>query len=565
MSVWIRTQDREELLKINNVKTEMLKHGDVRSCHIVCSSYDLQSTSHIIGTYATKERALEVLDEIQKSIRDIEIARIGGVNCHEVPYVYEMPNKKLKKIIDKGVKNEKMKQISMFDIQYPHFYFTKPIRLIELFAGIGSQAKAMKNIDLDFTHYRICEFDKYAVLSYNAIHNTDFKTSDITKINASDLAIAGDYDYVLTYSFPCTDLSLAGKQAGMSKGSGTRSGLLWEVERLLKQMKELPQVLLMENVPDVIGKKNIKDFNEWQAFLESLGYKNYVELLNAKHYGIPQNRNRAFMVSILGDYSYEFPKRQKLKWRLKDFLEEEVDEKYYLSDKQLEVFQKNSQDMAAKGNGFKFAPKTKEELAFAITTKAGSRMNDNFIQEPIKLDKVLQLDTSHEMEGRAYSANGLCPTINTMGTAAKIMIPEAPNKGYALAEDGDGVYINRPHQKRGVVQKQMIQTIKADANDIGVIIGSSQKNAYIGTTEDSSPSLTSAMGQGGGHIPMVVNNARIRKLTPKETWRLMGFTDDDFEKANKVNNNSQLYKQAGNSIVVQVLEAIFKQMKRRNK
>jgi len=106
MSVWIRTQDREELLKINNVKTEMLKHGDVRSCHIVCSSYDLQSTSHIIGTYATKERALEVLDEIQKSIRDIEIARIGGVNCHEVPYVYEMPNKKLKKIIDKVVEGE---------------------------------------------------------------------------------------------------------------------------------------------------------------------------------------------------------------------------------------------------------------------------------------------------------------------------------------------------------------------------------------------------------------------------------------------------------------------------
>ena len=160
------------------------------------------------------------------------------------------------------------------------------------------------------------------------------------------------------------------------------------------------------------------------------------------------------------------------------------------------------------------------------------------VVEP-KLIKEMQLDNTHEQSGRVYNTNGIAPTImsNSHGktdggyTATKIMIPEATKQGYA--------------------------------NDIGVVIGNTQKNAYIGTTEDPSPTLTSAMGQGGGHIPMIVNNARIRKLTPKETWRLMGFTDDDFEKASKVNNNSQLYKQAGNSIVVQVLEAIFKQMKRR--
>ena len=124
----------------------------------------------------------------------------------------------------------------------------------------------------------------------------------------------------------------------MAKGSGTRSGLLWEVERLLEECgTELPQVLLMENVPNVIGNGNINDFQAWRAKLESLGYQNYVELLNAKDYGIPQNRNRCFMVSLLGEYSYTFPPKQELKLRLKDMLDKDVDEKYFLSDKMLQT------------------------------------------------------------------------------------------------------------------------------------------------------------------------------------------------------------------------------------
>ena len=222
--------------------------------------------------------------------------------------------------------------LSIFDILYDQYKIKKPIRLIELFAGIGSQAKALERLKENFEHYKVVEFDKYAIKSYNAIHGTNFETSDITKINASDLEIVNtdQYEYIMTYSFPCQDLSLAGKQRGMLKGSGTRSGLLWEVERLLDECEELPQVLLMENVPQVIGKKNIDDFKQWQTTLEALGYKNFVELLNAKNYGIPQNRNRCFMVSILGNYKYEFPKPFELKIRLKDMLEEQVEEKYYL-------------------------------------------------------------------------------------------------------------------------------------------------------------------------------------------------------------------------------------------
>lgn len=209
-------------------------------------------------------------------------------------------------------------QISMFDGNKP-LKITKPIRLIELFAGIGAQAKALENLGIPFEHYRICEFDKYAVASYNAVHHTNFEVSDITKIHASDLAVTDTdkYCYIMTYSFPCTDLSSAGKQQGMRRGSGTRSGLLWEVERLLKEMNELPQILLMENVPEVVSDKNIADFAEWIAFLESLGYKNKYRILNAKNYGIPQNRERCFMVSWQGDYYYDYPPPEKIRTQIK--------------------------------------------------------------------------------------------------------------------------------------------------------------------------------------------------------------------------------------------------------
>ena len=224
-------------------------------------------------------------------------------------------------------------QLSLFG-EKEVFKITKPIRLIEIFAGVGSQAMALRDLGADFEHYRVVEFDKYAIASYNAIHNTDFPTMDVTKVKGSDLGIldTDKYCYIMTYSFPCQDLSVAGKQKGMTKGSGTRSGLLWEVERLLNEVDSLPQVLLMENVPQVHGKKNMQDFQKWIDFLESKGYSNYWQDLNAKNYGIAQNRNRTFMVSILGNYKYEFPKPIELQKVMKDYLEDEVDEKYYINN-----------------------------------------------------------------------------------------------------------------------------------------------------------------------------------------------------------------------------------------
>lgn len=222
----------------------------------------------------------------------------------------------------------------------------RPIRLIELFAGYGSQALALEYLGIPFEHHFVCEFDKYAIQSYNEIHGTNFPVSDVTQITAKDLNITDTdkYRYCLTYSFPCTDLSLAGKQMGMKRDSGTRSSLLWEVERLLKECGDnLPQYLLMENVPQVIGKDNIALFSEWTNFLQKLGYDNYYEILNAKDYGVPQNRDRCFMASILRteNKKFMFPKPRKLELRLKDVLEEKVDERYYInSDKAKKLIEK---------------------------------------------------------------------------------------------------------------------------------------------------------------------------------------------------------------------------------
>jgi len=239
-------------------------------------------------------------------------------------------------IFDYSFEEEQPKEIDNYKIH-------NKVRLIELFAGVGSQAMAMERLNVPFEHYRAVEFDKYPIASYNAIHGTDFPPMDITKIHGADLGIVDveSFTYLLTYSFPCQDLSVAGKGRGMTKGSGTRSGLLWEVERLLNEVEHLPQVLLMENVPQVHGKKNIDDFQDWIAFLESKGYTNFWQDLNAKDYGVPQNRNRTFMVSILGPAKFEFPEPIELNKVMKDYLEDEVDEKYYVtSQKALDLIER---------------------------------------------------------------------------------------------------------------------------------------------------------------------------------------------------------------------------------
>lgn len=433
-------------------------------------------------------------------------------------------------------------QTSIFETMLPKFKIKNHIRLIELFAGIGAQAKAMQNIGADFERWRVVEFDQNAIKSYNAVHNTNFTTSDIRNIHAKDLDIK-DKDnntYIMFYSFPCQDLSMAGKQRGMTKDSGTRSGLLWEVERILNELKpldELPQVLIMENVPQVHGTKNLDDFNKWQKALEKLGYRNYWKDLNAKNYGIPQNRVRCFMVSILGNYSYTFPKSMKLNVKLKDLLNDKVDEKYYLSQKRIEAISKWSsyENPLERVNG-------NNSIVNCLTTVCQTNENGGMKVYSDKLEKTTNV-------------RKFIPIINNT------------SKGYLEAEDGDGCYISHINKKRGTVQKQMTPTLKTSL-DIGVVVKDDYKIINYADSdtfakgkrvlEDNKifPTLKTCNNKGVCKI----SDLRIRKLTPKECWKLMGFSGKDFEKAKTTSSDNQLYKQAGNSIVVNVLEAIFKEL-----
>lgn len=316
--------------------------------------------------------------------------------------------------------------------EFPKYKITNRIRLIELFGGIGSQAMALRDIGADFEHYRLVEFDKYAVASYNSIHGTDFKVTDIRDVHGSDLGITekDKYTYLVTYSFPCQSLSVAGKQAGMSRkdweeGKSTRSGLLWEVERILKELpkENLPQVLLMENVTQVHAKKFIQDFNLWCDFLKSLGYKNFIKDLNGKDYGIPQSRNRCFMVSILSDgfVDYEFPKPQELKTVMKDYLEKSVDEKYYIKSEKADKLIKEliESGVLPTENRERYAPstyvsrdlgKSRSQTVSPQEQTGESVICKKKVAECVRPLGFINKGTGKHQSNMVYDKNGLCPT-----------------------------------------------------------------------------------------------------------------------------------------------------------
>lgn len=289
---------------------------------------------------------------------------------------------------------------NIFNMLFPKYYLDgKKVRLIELFGGIGSQAKAFEILSesypnkVIFEHYRLVEFDKKCIISYNAIHNTEFKELDITTVTAKDLGIDDDeYVYVLTYSFPCQDISIAGQQKGFDEGSGTRSSLLWEVVRILNELssKQLPQVLLMENVAALENSDNIDGFKKLQYKLEQLGYKNFVEQLNLKNFGIPQNRLRCFMISIRGNLEYAFPQSIPLQYCMQDLLQEidVVEDRYFLSPKLLELFlDKKPHGRYIRFLRFKPFIYNGENIAWTLETRQGGHPNNNYIYYPKEMYK----------------------------------------------------------------------------------------------------------------------------------------------------------------------------------
>ena len=526
----------------------------------------------------------------------------------------------------------------------------EPIRVLEFFSGVGMQRMAFDKLGVNYESVGTSEIDIPAILSYAAIHDgllesdetfeyptkeemlnylsernigLDFKTGklklpknldkikqlyratilskcfgDISKVNPNDLP---DFDF-MTYSSPCQDFSVAGKQQGAIRGQ-TRSGLLYECEKVIECKR--PKYLLLENVKNLVGKQFKPQFDEWLEYLETLGYTNYWKVLNSKSFGVPQNRERVFVLSILGEHDpYEFHNGFELDIRLKDILEFNVDEKYYLSKEVQDRFKPNDKfkdmsgnivgttapdfrtigqrDLCYQENGIMGTlvatdykqPKQIIELTqigtlggkheqssriysgegIVPTLMAGSRKSctGGYISPKIAVERIggcFDTDTSTHQAGSVYDKNGLSPTLDAMqGGYRQPCIT-------VLGElDCNGCHDARQTEYNKTVREQC-------ENNINIVIGSTQKNAYVGTGE-MSPTLTSAMGTGGGHIPMIGNipNFRIRKLTPRECWRLMGIDDKCFDKAQQVNSNSQLYKQAGNGIVVDVLYYIFKEL-----
>lgn len=531
-------------------------------------------------------------------------------------------------------------QISIFDELYPKYKITKPIRLIEFFAGYGSQALALKYLGVPFEHWKICEWAVKSIQAYKDIHftNLDVKLNEdrtkeemveflnrvgissnynepmtkeqinrlsednlkkiikniaithnlvnIQQVKGKDLEIVDTdkYDYILCYSFPCQDLSLAGKGKGM-KDTSTRSGMLWEVERILTECKELgtlPQILLMENVPQVHGTDNVQDFNKWQLRLEELGYKNYFQDLIATDYGIPQTRNRCFMVSILGDYNYTFPKPIPLKLKLKDMLEDNVDEKYYLSDKMINFFTHNEEKQKENGNGFRFNVSDGNTIAKTITTRAGSRMDDNFIgnkslQETLEqneIDYTCYIDTYNKRIDKDKSG-----TITTgVSFRNNTFIAEKGNMKTKLCND----LINQGKVKENDVirhsyttsrmngdmkdlkQNNLSPTLDTRCDCLGVCVGTYQYSKSdnfmkgrdrLQLGKETSDTLQTTPKEG-----VVNSDLRIRKLTPYECFALMGVKKEDYLNCAKNQSDSSLYHLAGDSIVVDVLCHIFKQL-----
>ena len=327
-----------------------------------------------------------------------------------------------------------------------------PLRLIELFAGIGSQTQALKNIGVPHKVVAISEIDKYAIQSYEAIHGKVNNLGDIRAIEALP-----DADF-WTYSFPCQDISVAGKGAGIKEG--TRSGLLFEVERLLIRAAEdgtLPKYLLLENVKNLVSKKFKADFDRWLSFLSSLGYTNYWQILNAKDYGIPQNRERVFCVSIRGDHTpFVFPEKQELKLRLRDMIDEVVDEKYYLKESTIRSIINSTfnsrRDSIKSGDGV------------ANTLMARDWKGPQCVQVGEVVGE--KWDKMHDISRRVYEPSGISPTVHCQ---------QGGNTELKIAEN--------------------------------FVLGGLQAH-QTPRTDGISPALTEAMGKGGGQTPVIIDTKK---------------------------------------------------------
>lgn len=437
------------------------------------------------------------------------------------------------------------------------------MRVLSLFSGIGAFEKALERLGINHEVVNYCEIDKYASKAYSLIHNIPEEKNlvDVTKVDTSKLK---DLD-LITYGFPCQDLSTAGRLRGFEfEGERTRSGLFYEALRIIKDTQ--PKYAIAENVKNLTSKKFAKEFESVLTSLESVGYNNYWKVLNAKDFGIPQNRTRVFIVSIrkdIDDGKFRFPNEEPLNKRLRDILEDNVDPKYYITGKSLDYILANGT------KNFKCTPEIDLEIARCLTAsmhKGHRASQDNYVSnlfckhdikvdiengkpvlnnnlDPIKLGNIY---SSGGQNGNVYSTEGVSPTIvsgttNTKGNggigscnAPKIIDVQNDNYVYEPKIEVVGNYSPSAHDASRVVStKGLAPTVKENHGTVTAILEETPKNEDI----------------------------KIRKLTPKECFRLMGFEDKDADilMENGI-SNTQIYKMAGNSIVVDVLVKLMESL-----
>ena len=533
------------------------------------------------------------------------------------------------------------------------------IKVLSLFSGIGAFERACCRIGLDWELVNYCEIDRWASLSYSMVNqcSESLNLRDVRTVTAEtvrDRAVD-----LITYGFPCQDISIAGKQQGFVNDSGesTRSGLFFEALRIIKELR--PRYAIAENVKALTSQKFKNEFATVLSSLEEAGYKNYWRVLNAKDYGIPQNRERVFIVSIRRDVDegdFQFPDKEPLMLRLRDMLEpaESVDEKYYLSTEREGVrkliaelesrYRINSSTavcVASRG-GNPVDPSDRttgspteqrlEPNSDGCTNTLTTVQKDNlllvaepgiithgrvcehhhtgcYVHDPagisvapiaghppiinhpsiIQVGNIVDNPNRDSQRGRIYDPSGLAPILNTVGGGnlepkitidgltrdtqkqkARVFNPSGLAASLIATDYKEPPQISVIGQLKGGEKGRVV-----DRDGIGytltateykdplkiaepVIIGSMQAHAAV-KTDGICPTLTEAMGMGGGQVPVHTYGVRIRKLTPRECWRLMGFLDEEFDRVHGI-SNSQLYKQAGNSIVVNVLSALLSQL-----
>lgn len=464
------------------------------------------------------------------------------------------------------------------------------MKLLSLFTGIGAFEKALKNQKIKYELVGFSEIDKYAVKSYCAIHNEteELNLGDVRNIHFVNAE--GKID-MMTWGFPCQDISVAGRLKGVTEG--TRSGLYYQGIRILNETK--PKYSIIENVKNLTSKRFKETFEMILNDLENAGYNSYWKVLNAKNYGIPQNRERVFIVSIrkdIDDGTFQFPEPFESERRLKDVLENEVDQKYFLSEKMIQGFianrtENNSGNIIEAGNlnnkgWYRSSNKVYSEKGIAptITAMQGGNIKPKVAVE--RIGGIFDKDGKRHQAGSIYDKEGIAPAIDSMQGGYRqpmVDVINATKKGYDTAKEGDSINMSYPYsnKKRGRVGHGVAQTLDTTCRQATLVKTNKimvEGNCFPSKHEAgrivSENGISPTIKENHGTVTAVMKNTypeyRIRRLTPIECWRLMGFDDTDFYKAKEIGmSDTQLYKQAGNSIVVNVLEEILKKLLKEDK